>query len=173
MGNMFNAQIFGRRKRGDREEVRLKLFNLDGSPADIDGGGGGLNYAASGSVGVPNDGEDYFPELDTLLPDGSAGVYLAKLNVNWAIINPTSGGASVMLVHIADSDQTETTICIIELNTRHDTMGYGDDQLGPGGSGVKNDIAVVSQDGHFMLRAQQFTDEGPTEVSVDVILVKL
>lgn len=32
MSGLFNAHIIGRRKRGDREEVRLKLFNPDGSP---------------------------------------------------------------------------------------------------------------------------------------------
>jgi len=39
MGNMFTAHLFGRSKRGDREEVRIKLFELDGSP--FAGGRGG------------------------------------------------------------------------------------------------------------------------------------
>lgn len=46
MGNLLNAHIFGRSRRGDREEVRLKLFNPDGTPADF-GGGGGLNWNVS------------------------------------------------------------------------------------------------------------------------------
>lgn len=36
----FDAHIFRRRKRGEREEVRLKLFNSDGTPAELGGGGG-------------------------------------------------------------------------------------------------------------------------------------
>lgn len=41
MGNLFKAHIFKERTRGPREEVKLKLFNLDGSPAEIGGGGDG------------------------------------------------------------------------------------------------------------------------------------
>lgn len=36
----FKAHIFGRRKLGDREEVRMKLFNPDDTPAELGGGGG-------------------------------------------------------------------------------------------------------------------------------------
>jgi hypothetical protein len=32
MGSLFKAHIFKERTRGPREEVKLKLFNLDGSP---------------------------------------------------------------------------------------------------------------------------------------------
>lgn len=32
---MIKAHIFGRRKRGDREEVKLQLFNEDDSPLDL------------------------------------------------------------------------------------------------------------------------------------------
>lgn len=42
---MFNAHIFGRRSRGDREEVRLALFDSDGNPVSIP--------AAANSLDVP------------------------------------------------------------------------------------------------------------------------
>jgi hypothetical protein len=45
MGNMFNAHIFRRRSVGEREEVRLKLFNLDGTP--FEGGGGAAGPSES------------------------------------------------------------------------------------------------------------------------------
>src|SRR5205085_6912302 len=32
MSDFFNAHIVGRHRHGDREEVRMKLFNADGSP---------------------------------------------------------------------------------------------------------------------------------------------
>ena len=38
MGNLFKAHIFKERTRGPREEVKLKLFNLDDSPIEIGGG---------------------------------------------------------------------------------------------------------------------------------------
>lgn len=34
MGNMFKAHIFKRRSVGEREEVDIRMFNLDGSPFD-------------------------------------------------------------------------------------------------------------------------------------------
>jgi hypothetical protein len=45
MGGVFNAHIFGRRSRGDREEVRMKLFNEDGSPFSGGEGGAPLDSA--------------------------------------------------------------------------------------------------------------------------------
>jgi hypothetical protein len=44
MGGVFSAHIFGRRRKGDREEVRMQLFNEDGSPFTGGGGGSGLNH---------------------------------------------------------------------------------------------------------------------------------
>ena len=35
MGNVFKAHIFKQRQRGEREEVKLTLFNLDGSPMEL------------------------------------------------------------------------------------------------------------------------------------------
>jgi len=37
---MFNAHIFGRRRFGDREEIRMKLFDKEGNPLGVDGRGG-------------------------------------------------------------------------------------------------------------------------------------
>ena len=43
MGGVFNAHIFGRRQRGDREEVRMKLFDEDDNPVNL-GGQSGQNH---------------------------------------------------------------------------------------------------------------------------------
>ena len=40
MPNSFDAHIFKRRNVGEREEVRLKLFKLDGTPVDMEGSTG-------------------------------------------------------------------------------------------------------------------------------------
>jgi hypothetical protein len=37
MGNTFGAHIFKRRTRGEREEVTIKLFKMDGSPLNLSG----------------------------------------------------------------------------------------------------------------------------------------
>lgn len=50
MGNSFVAHIFGRSRRGDREEVKIQLFNDDGSPADLGAGGGGGGGDATSPV---------------------------------------------------------------------------------------------------------------------------
>lgn len=80
MGNVFNAHIFKRSSRGEREEVRLKLFNPDGTPVEL-GGGGGLTWEgvysaqeyATGSVVRHGTHlyiatEDFVPETLTLPP---------------------------------------------------------------------------------------------------------
>src|SRR3954463_15843479 len=38
MGNMLRANLFGRSKRGDREEVKMELFDSEGNPFDLDSG---------------------------------------------------------------------------------------------------------------------------------------
>lgn len=48
MGNMFTAYIFKRKNTGQREEVRMRLFNLDGTPVEI--GGGGLSWEGAYSA---------------------------------------------------------------------------------------------------------------------------
>lgn len=40
MSNSVNAHIFKQRSVGEREEVRLRLFTVDGEPIDISAGGG-------------------------------------------------------------------------------------------------------------------------------------
>jgi hypothetical protein len=155
-------------------EGDVEVFHME-FPDGFGGGGGGLIFVSSMAemVPIPNDGNDVFLDFEDPLPDGSAGAYLGKVNVLWDVSAPTSGGASVILSHIADSDQAETTICSIELNMLHLQDGYGDGQLYPGGSGVKTDFGIAPGPGHFVVRAQQFTDETPMEVSVQVELVKL
>lgn len=71
MGNMFNAHIFRRRSQGEREEVRMRVFNLDGTPAEFvtrtevedmiaeatgggDGGGGGSTPLVAIDGHMPN-----------------------------------------------------------------------------------------------------------------------
>lgn len=66
MTNVFNAHIFKRRRRGEREEVTLKMYNLDGSPLNLPGGGG--------SVPVPVSDE---PTLLYETFDGTLGNYVA------------------------------------------------------------------------------------------------
>ena len=39
MANEFHAHMFRRRNLGEREEVKLKLFDKEGNPADLSGGG--------------------------------------------------------------------------------------------------------------------------------------
>ena len=50
MGNMVNAHIFKHRQVGEREEVRLKLFDLDGNPVDLSGSGGEEDSGPDGSL---------------------------------------------------------------------------------------------------------------------------
>jgi hypothetical protein len=45
MGGMVNAHIFGRRKRGDRDEVRMQMFDMDGKPMDLGSGVNPLDVA--------------------------------------------------------------------------------------------------------------------------------
>jgi hypothetical protein len=41
--SMYNVHMFGRRRKGDREEARLKFVNPDGTPITL--GGGGIDVA--------------------------------------------------------------------------------------------------------------------------------
>lgn len=84
MGNLFNAHIFKHRQVGEREEVKLRLFNQDGSPADL---GGGDSVYAIGNWSFDRASQIYLP---------------TNTNLDFAdMVDPTLVGATI--------DETDST----------------------------------------------------------------
>lgn len=201
MSNVFTAHLFGRSKRGDREEVRMLLFNPDGSPTDFGSGGGGsptkmLDLWSSLDNGIPNtaqeipvpfgDGEQglvlanegFDVSVGDTQFDVPAGAYLVQLAPSLAYpdLPPTSGFASVHLYFFYigdDGNLTEVLANNIEVNTYHDSDGAGDYPFIHSQTRVKQNVAILPKDGYASLSAWSNANVTPLSLSVELILVKL
>jgi len=186
---MLRAHIFKLRSRGEREEVKIRLMNPDGSDVDLGGGGGSMLYrgwsqktnlpSSDEQVQIPfgnsiiNVVEGFEVDPGDMEIAAPKGAYQARIEANWNTTAPTTGFASVFLVHV-DSDDNEVIICRLELNTAFESDGLGDGPLGSGASGNKFDFGVAKEDGHLELRVFQNTDDSHNlQVSTRLTLVKL
>ena len=91
MGNLFDAHIFKRRSIGEREEVKLKMFNLDGSPLEVGGGEPAPDPTAMHFRGAWASGEDYNPS-DVVLESGS--VWVSTDTIENSQVTPTNNNTT-------------------------------------------------------------------------------
>lgn len=158
---LFNAHIFKRRSRGDREEVRIKLFNLDGTDAELGGGGGGASQSlrvrsdAAGLIeleaSLPTDipfgntflfhKEGFEFEAGDLEIPAAPGIYLFQMEDSWGSLDGSaaSGQArSNILLAYPDPEDPETTY-FDDLLTTHFRAPYS------AGGAYKVGVAIVKE----------------------------
>lgn len=114
MGNLFKAHIFKQRTRGSREEVKIKLFNMDDSPFELgDGAPGGSGGGPSIYISGHNIQKGVLGTTDFLYFDGSEN--------NLDIVGiPLSDGQSIEL-----PSGIYTSTFSVGFDTAHDD-GVGD-----------------------------------------------
>ena len=174
---LLKAHIFKKRSRGEREEVEIRLFNMDGSEHEGGGGGGGgvskalrvrssapglVESEESPSYDIPfgNNFVAYksgfeFESGDYEVPAGP-GIYLFQIEDTWGNLDSgadTGEARSSIMYAYPDSEDPETT--------------YYDDMLvtkfrAPYSSGgaYKVGVAIVTDPGgSFIWRVDQYSQE--------------
>ena len=176
MANSFRAHIFKQRNVGEREEVRIKFFNADGSPADLGGGGGGEPSGPVLDAGAMHfradwvSGEDY--KANDVVFEGDK-VHIAIQDINNSTDTPTEAGFPFWVPFPSSSSDTggadELTDVTPQFGSHAGTPLTPKGRIGPtGGSQV---LEVLSSDPPLYSNATwpgaayQFDVEGPGTVA--------
>lgn len=177
----YKAHIFKHRQVGAREEVKLKIFDLGGSPVDLGGGVGSKIFGGwSNEVQLSNGGQDVVVDMGSaeieleqgnVLTDAPAGAYLVKLKATWEIGSALSlGAAQIVLIHIADDD-SESVLGSLVMSPED---GVGDMDLSDVHfMGEKVDAGIAPTGGRLELRASQTTDQSFIGLITRVLVAKL
>jgi hypothetical protein len=160
---LLKAHIFKKRSRGEREEVEIKLFNMDDTDVELGGGGsGGASLAFHGAANmdpVPNDGNEHdvalgssdaplvegFELTDGELHGAPAGLYSVQLRGEWTNFGSADTGYinARLLFYYGEDDWVDTAIAL--------------DQMGPDLETpfIRNQMFVAPEEGYFKLTVAQ------------------
>jgi hypothetical protein len=200
MSNLFNAQLFGRRKRGDREDVRMKLFNLDGSPLVLGGssspGGSAeqLVYYGGSSVPIQNNpgtdvdtpgtfGDswlDYVKGFDVDPGDATLqapeGAYFAQMGLTFNYEGTVDPGWLTVSLNMSYTDgngnPASSDVITVEVHYDHETTGVGDASFTDFPI-IKNRVNIIPADAELSLLVSQHGVEMAMTILINLMLVKL
>jgi hypothetical protein len=125
VNNVFEAHVFKRRNRGDREEIRLKLFNLDGSP--FGGSGGSQPVYARGEFTF-----DSIPGNNASLDFSTAdeGSFFEGCEVEGEKLWAPPGVYLMQVAYALNSSDPQPTFIVASLDTHYDEgVGWSPEPL--------------------------------------------
>lgn len=167
--SLFNAHIFKRRSRGDREEVRIKLFNLDGTDADLGGGEAkSIFFAGTFNVEPIPDNSGLGHELplgnfgsprvegDFVLADGHLTIpeavgYALRLRGVWSNVGAPSSGHLTIRVVLVYGESNNEEVQIEVTSSAPDLVLNFDETV----------LALPSSDGYLKIFVDQNTTSDP------------